>query len=118
MLVVPHLIIVAILVGSSFGLATSTSWPLISGGLIGILVLVAALHLAFARRYPHGVFDLLIGLSRWMFRLLVYTALMTDVYPPFRLDLGGTEPDRSSNIAPEAAPNIDVERRPLVTAAL
>ena len=53
-----------------------------------------------------------------MFRLLVYTALMTDVYPPFRLDLGGTEPDRSSNIAPEAAPNIDVERRPLVTAAL
>ena len=117
LLVVPHLIIVGILVGSTFGLATSTSWPLITGGLIGILVLVAALHLAFARRYPHGVFDLLIGLSRWMFRVLTYTALMTDVYPPFRLDLGGTEPDRSPNIAPKAAPNIDVERRPLVTAA-
>ena len=113
LLVVPHLIIVGILVGSTFGLATSTSWPQITGGLIGILVLVAAMHLAFLRQYPHGVFDLLIGLSRWMFRVITYTALMTDVYPPFRLDLGGTEPGPSA----KTEPHIDVERQPLVTTA-
>jgi hypothetical protein len=113
LLVVPHLVIVGILVGSTFGVATSSSWPAITGGLIGILVLVAALHLAFVRRYPQGVFDLLIGLSRWMFRVITYTALMTDLYPPFRLDLGGIDPDP----APRIAPNLDVERRPLVTTA-
>jgi hypothetical protein len=113
LLVVPHLVIVGILVGSTFGVATSSSWPAITGGLIGVLVLVAALHLAFVRRYPQGVFDLLIGLSRWMFRVITYAALMTDVYPPFRLDLGGTEPDP----APRIASDIDVEHRPLVTAA-
>ncbi len=113
LLVVPHLIVVGVLVGSTFGLATSSSWPQITGGLIGVLVLIAALHLAFVRRYPQGVFDLLIGLSRWMFRVLTYTALMTDVYPPFRLDLGGTEPGPPA----ETVPDLDVERRPLVTTA-
>ena len=125
LLVVPHLIIAGILVGSTFGLASGSSWPAITGGLIGILVLVAAMNLAFGRRYPRGVFDLLIGLSRWMFRMITYAALMTDVYPPFRLDLGGAEPDLSTNTATEAAPDTAVvagpsagdERRPLVTAA-
>ena len=79
LLVVPHLVIVGLLFGSTFGVATSSSWPAITGGLIGDLVLVAALHLAFVRRYPQGVFDLLIGLSRWMFRVITYAALMTDV---------------------------------------
>lgn len=55
-------------------------------------VLVAGVHLALLQRYPQGLFDLVIGLNRWVFRVIVYVALMTDVYPPFRLDLGGTEP--------------------------
>ena len=41
---------------------------------------------------PKGLFDLVIGLDRWLFRVVVYVALMTDVYPPFRLDQGATEP--------------------------
>jgi hypothetical protein len=62
------------------------------GGLITILALYAAVVLLFANRYPHGIFDFVMGLNRWSFRVTTYAALMRDEYPPFRLDQGATEP--------------------------
>lgn len=94
LLAIPQLLIVAILIGSAgtFGLRGPWGVPLIvAGGLIGLLVLIAGVHLAVLHRYPAELFGLLVGLNRWVFRVLVYVALMTDDYPPFRLDQGGTE---------------------------
>lgn len=61
--------------------------------------------LLFTGRYPQGMFNLLMGLNRWMFRVIVYVALMTDVYPPFHLDQGPAEPMAGPRPLPPPAPS-------------
>ena len=79
------------------------SWVASDVGLIDVLVFFAGVALLFTGRYPHGIFDLVVGLDRWALRVAAYAGLMTDRYPPFRLDMGGTEP-AVRLAAPEAAP--------------
>jgi hypothetical protein len=79
LLAIPHLVIVGIFSGSV--LWASSDWP----GLTAILALVAGVVLLFTARYPRDVFELLVGLNRWSWRVVAYVALMRDEYPPFRL---------------------------------
>jgi Domain of unknown function (DUF4389) len=93
LLAIPHLILVGIFVSGGGLFAThSSDWAWGGGiGLIGLLVLIAAIALLFTGRYPRGLFDFTLGLDRWALRVAAYVGLMTDRYPPFRLDTGGSE---------------------------
>jgi hypothetical protein len=92
LLAIPHYLVLVFIVGGGVGWWWGTSGAIWSGGLLGILVFIAAVTLLFTGRYPQPLFDLIIGLNRWAFRVFGYVALMTDDYPPFRLDQGGSVP--------------------------
>lgn len=97
LLAIPHYLIVGVLTSGlvwwTSELGESESAVLRSGGgLIGLLVLVAGVLLIVTGRYPPALYDLIVGLNRWVYRVWAYAGLMTDDYPPFRLDTGGPEP--------------------------
>ena len=107
LLAVPHYLIVALFTGG-FATTTGDASNMTQGGigLIGVLVVVAGATLIFTGRYPRAMFDLVIGLKPWVYRVVAYAALMTDDYPPFRLDTGGTEPGTASGKSiPSPNPN-------------
>jgi hypothetical protein len=67
-MLVPH-IIVLMLLGLAMSVTTFIAWwaILITG------------------KYPRGLFDFAVGVSRWNTRVGVYAALLTDTYPSFGL---------------------------------
>lgn len=95
LLAIPHYLIIGIFSGTWWSTDDSNGGGAAfrsRGGLLPLLVFFAGIALAFTGRYPRGLFDLIVGLHRWVFRVVTYAALMHDVYPPFRVDLGGEEP--------------------------
>ena len=94
LLALPHYLVVAVFAGGAWfavnGAGNDSAWSS-GGGLIGLLVLIAAIVLLFTGRYPKPIFDFTMGMNRWCYRVGAYAALMTDAYPPFRLDMGGRE---------------------------
>jgi hypothetical protein len=91
---IPQYVIAGIF-GGGAGVAWAAEHSIFTG-LIGILVLVAALMLAFDGDYPRSLFDSVVGLNRWVIRVVAYGALMTTSYPPFLLDRCEREPTRPS----------------------
>jgi hypothetical protein len=55
---------------------------------IGALFVIIASFFAvlFTGRFPDGMFNYLVGVHRWGLRVIAYTDLMVDPYPPFTLD--------------------------------
>ena len=110
LLAIPHYIVTGLLVGGGAWFAwraKSDSLDWAAGGLVGILVAIAGVILLFTGKYPKPVFDFVLGMDRWVLRVAAYASLMTDEYPPFRLDMGGAEADAEP--PPEPAPRDDNE---------
>jgi hypothetical protein len=95
LLALPQYLVVGVFAGGAWAglneINDHAGWSS-GGGLIGLMVLIAGVVLLFTGRYPRSIFDFIMGMNRWVFRVAAYAALMTDAYPPFRLDMGGNEP--------------------------
>ena len=113
LLALPHYLVVGVFAGGTWAGLNAASdhggWSS-GGGLIGLMVFIAGVALLFTGRYPRSIFDFIMGMNRWVFRVCAYATLMTDAYPPFRLDMGGREPTPDSAaadaIAPDPAPGL------------
>ena len=90
---VPHLIILAAL-----GLVTFVIWIIVQWAIL------------FTGRYPRGMFDLVVGVTRWQTRVTAYTLGLNDRYPPFTFDPSLTAPAVSPVAggapSPEVGPNV------------
>jgi hypothetical protein len=80
LLAIPHYLVIAAFTGAYT--VADVQVP----GLSGVLIFVAAVALLFTGRYPRDILRLLVGINRWVFRVIAYAALMRDEYPPFRLE--------------------------------
>jgi hypothetical protein len=84
LLAVPHYLVLIPLMGMGEWNHAESGFPFI--GLIGVLAIIIAFVLLFTKKYNKDIFKLNTGIVRWMLRVVVYAGLMTDQYPPFKLD--------------------------------
>jgi hypothetical protein len=111
LLALPHLVIVGVLAGG-LGQVWSAHF---AGGVIAVLALLGAITLAVTGRYSQPIFDIVVGLNRWVYRVAAYVLLLRDEFPPFRLDAGG--PDPGSWLRLTGEPSNTPPARPTVPAS-
>jgi len=76
LLAIPHYMVMGFFYGG---------WGWRYGGLVLLLTLFAAIAVLFTGRYPRDIYELVLGMDRWGYRVVAYASLMTDEYPPFRV---------------------------------
>src|SRR3954464_10011382 len=94
LLALPQYLVVAVFAGGAWAgwnAANDGSAWASGGGLIALLVVIAGVALLFTGRYPNAIFDFVLGMNRWVYRVAGHATLMTDQHPPARLDMGGHE---------------------------
>ena len=70
-LAIPHVIVLACL-----------------GIAVLVVTIIAWFAILFTGNYPKGMFDFVVGVMRWGFRVMAYALiLVTDKYPPFSLEV-------------------------------
>jgi len=105
LLAIPHYLIVGLFVGGGLWFTQrSDDFDWTAGGLVGVLVLVAGVLLLVTGSYPKPIYDFVLGMDRWVIRVGAYAALMTDEYPPFRLDMGDDPVGTTTGEPPVPAP--------------
>ncbi|HEX7256354.1 MAG TPA: DUF4389 domain-containing protein [Gaiellaceae bacterium] len=82
LLAIPHYIVISFFLGAGWWGWHDPDLP----GLILVLVVFAGVVLLVKNRYPTSLYELILGMDRWVIRVVAYAALMRDEYPPFRLD--------------------------------
>lgn len=106
LLAIPHYLVLGVVFGGGtwfiwqFGTA-GWAW---GGSVVGLLVLFSGILLAITGTYPRPLFDVIVGINRWALRVAGYAALMTDRYPPFRLDVGDEESHGPADPKPVTTP--------------
>lgn len=97
LLAIPHYFVVAYFMAATSitgGSLAGQSWTsygaaggstMVGGGLVAVLTIIAAVVMLFKGYYPKDIYNFVIGMDRWAYRVYAYVALMTDEYPPFRL---------------------------------
>lgn len=93
---IPQYTIAGLFGGGGFAWASRYAF----GGVVGALVCTVGVLLLVKNRYPRDLFNMIMGLNRWVARVAVYATFMTPDYPPFRLDPG----PREAGQPPVAAP--------------
>ena len=60
---------------------------IVLGAAVFVITVIAWFAILFTGRYPRGMFDFVVGWSRWALRVSAYAFLLvTDRYPPFSFE--------------------------------
>jgi hypothetical protein len=111
LLAIPHYIVIGFFMGGGWFVSSDDGRAAAGFGLIGLVTVFAGVALLFTARYPRGMFDFVMGMNRWVYRVGAYALLMTDRYPPFTFDAGANEPGPLPPPPPPSAP-LSVSDRP------